>query len=201
MSYSPRIPSGLLSRMRAHDERAWAEIVHILRPFVLRIITSQVRRTADHEDLFQEVFYKVFSKLNQFGGHAPFIHWVSRLTRNACHDWQRRTKCRPLISYSDLPDAMSQIIENRVSSQAEEYAGTSASTHEFIHQLINTLKPTEQIVIRLFHLEERSVQEISSLTGYGISKIKVTAMRARRKLSEQVKGSCWSDQMSEDRVC
>jgi len=201
MSYSPHIPSGLLSRMRARDERAWADIVHILRPFVSKIITSQVRRTADHEDLSQEVFYKVFSKLNQFGGHAPFIHWVARLTRNACHDWQRRIKCRPLISYSDLPDTMSQIIENRLSSQTAKYAGASASTHEFIDQLINTLKPTEQIVIRLFHLEEKSVQEISSLTGYGISKIKVTAMRARRKLSEQVKGSCWSDQMSEDRVC
>ena len=96
---------------------------------------------------------------------------------------------------------MSQIIENRLSSQTAKYAGASASTHEFIYQLINTLKPTEQIVIRLFYLEEKSVQEISSLTGYGISKIKVTAMRARRKLSEQVKGSCWSDQMSEDRVC
>ena len=200
MSYSTRIPSGLLSRMRAHDERAWAEIVHILRPFVLRIITNQVRRTADHEDLFQEVIYKVFSKLNQFGGHAPFIHWVSRLTRNACHDWQRRIKCRPLISYSDLPDAMSQIIENRVSSQTEKYAGTSASTHDFISQLMNTLNPTEQIVIRLFHLEEKSAQEISSLTGYGISKIKVTAMRARRKLSEQAKDFSWSDQMSEERV-
>lgn len=186
MSYSPHIPSGLLSRMRARDERAWADIVHILRPFVSQIITSQVRRTADHEDLSQEVF----SKLNQFGGHAPFIHWVARLTRNACHDWQRRIKCRPLISYSDLPDTMSQIIENRVSSQTEKYAGTSASTLDLVYQLINTLKPTEQIVIRLFYLEEKSVQEISSLTGYGISKIKVTAMRARRKLSEQAKDFC-----------
>lgn len=200
MSYSPHIPSGLLSRMRACDERAWADIVHILRPFVSQIITSQVRRTADHEDLSQEVFYKVFSKLNQFGGHAPFIHWVARLTRNACHDWQRRIKCRPLISYSDLPDTMSQIIENRVSSQPEKYTGTSASTHDLFYQLINTLKPTEQIVIRLFHLEEKSVQEISSLTGYEISKIKVTAMRARRKLSEQAKDFCWSDEMSAERV-
>ncbi|NRB28756.1 MAG: RNA polymerase subunit sigma-24, partial [Roseibacillus sp.] len=35
-------------------------------------------------------------------------------------------------------------------------------------------------------LEEHSVREISELTGWGASKVKVTAMRARRKLAEQL---------------
>ena len=150
MSYSPHIPSGLLSRMRARDERAWADIVHILRPFVSQIITSQVRRTADHEDLSQEVF----SKLNQFGGHAPFIHWVARLTRNACHDWQRRIKCRPLISYSDLPDTMSQIIENRVSSQTEKYAGNPPKKKSFSCFLNFIIPPIIGLIMFIVSLNE-----------------------------------------------
>ena len=52
--------------------------------------------------------------------------------------------------------------------------------------MISTLNPREQIVIRLLDLEERSVRDISELTGWGSSKIKVTAMRARRKLANRL---------------
>jgi RNA polymerase sigma-70 factor (ECF subfamily) len=58
---------------------------------------------------------------------------------------------------------------------------------ELLDQLIATLNPREQIVIRLLDLEEKTVQDTCNLTGWGASKIKVTAMRARRKLSEQLK--------------
>ena len=51
-------------------------------------------------------------------------------------------------------------------------------------KLLDTLNPTEQTVLRLLDLEQKSVREISDLTGWGISKVKVTAMRARRKLNE-----------------
>lgn len=41
-------------------------------------------------------------------------------------------------------------------------------------------------MIRLLDLEERSVQDVCNHTGWGASKVKVTAMRARRKLTEQM---------------
>jgi hypothetical protein len=36
-------------------------------------------------------------------------------------------------------------------------------------------------------LEENTVEQVRSLTGWGASKIKVTAMRARRKLADQLR--------------
>jgi DNA-directed RNA polymerase specialized sigma24 family protein len=38
----------------------------------------------------------------------------------------------------------------------------------------------------LLDLEQRSVQDVCNHTGWGASKVKVTAMRARRKLAEQM---------------
>ena len=38
----------------------------------------------------------------------------------------------------------------------------------------------------LLDLEQRPVREIAALTGWGESKIKVTAMRARRKLATRL---------------
>ena len=58
------------------------------------------------------------------------------------------------------------------------------SAGELIEKLLQSLNPREQMAIRLLDLEERSVQEVCDLTGWGASKVKVTAMRARRKLTK-----------------
>ena len=99
------VSSELLARIRTGDEKAWSELVHILNPLVSKIIRNQVRRNTDHEDIAQEAFTKIFLKLDQFAGHQPFTHWVSRLTINTCYDWLRRIKSRPLMSYSDRRNA------------------------------------------------------------------------------------------------
>jgi len=181
------VSSELLARIRTGDEKAWREMVHILNPLVSKIIRNQVRRNTDHEDIAQEAFTKIFLKLDQFAGLQPFTHWVSRLTINTCYDWLRRIKSRPLMSYSDLGEAQAQIVEKNLSSQTVDGKESLASMRELLDQLIATLNPREQIVIRLLDLEEKTVQDACNLTGWGASKIKVTAMRARRKLSEQLK--------------
>jgi len=37
--------------------------------------------------------------------------------------------------------------------------------------------------LRLMDLEKKSVRDVCELTGWGASKVKVTAMRARKKLN------------------
>ncbi len=91
------------------------------------------------------------------------------------------------MAYSDLTEAEVEIIEK---SRPATTTGISDTRRELfsglLDKLIATLNPREQIVIRLLDLEEHSVREISELTGWGASKVKVTAMRARRKLAEQL---------------
>jgi RNA polymerase sigma-70 factor (ECF subfamily) len=69
----------------------------------------------------------------------------------------------------------------------ERAASPNGQSVEVLEKLLATLKPAEQMVLRMLDLEERSVQEICRLTGWGASRIKVTAFRARRKLGETFK--------------
>ena len=46
------------------------------------------------------------------------------------------------------------------------------------------LKPDDQLVIRLLDLEQKTLAEISALTGWNQTLIKVRAFRARRKLQK-----------------
>ena len=177
----------LLARVRTGEEEAWRELISLLTPLVSKLIHNQVRRTSDHEDLAQEVLTKIFLKLNQFAGKQPFTHWVSRITINTCYDWLRKDKARPLVSYSDLCDTQAEILEKNLSGDSTSNNEDLSAMRELLDRLISTLKPREQIVIRLLDLEEKSIQDICNLTGWGASKVKVTAMRARRKLTQQLK--------------
>lgn len=176
----------LLDAARAGDEDAWRRLVDLLYPLVAGIIRNHLRREADREDVVQEVFVKIFAHLGQYAGHQPFDHWVSRIALNACHDWLRRLEARPLTSYSDLGDSEREILERTLASEDAADPAAPALLRELLDRLIATLGPTEQIVIRLLDLEEKSVQDVCRLTGWGASKVKVTAMRARRKLAEQL---------------
>ena len=184
---SPAITNELLERVRAGDESANRNLVEILYPTVRANVRNHLRKQADHDDVSQEVFLKIFLKIDQYKGPQPFDHWVSRIAVTTCYDWLRKHRVRPLVTYSDLSEAEVEIIEK---SRQATTMGTSDTQRELfsglLDKLISTLNPREQIVIRLLDLEERSVREISEFTGWGASKVKVTAMRARRKLIEQL---------------
>ena len=87
--------AGLLARVREHDETAARELVERLYPLVARVVHSHLPRREEPEDLMQEIFLKMFSKLDQFRAEMPFEHWVSRIALNTCLDRLRRQKVRP----------------------------------------------------------------------------------------------------------
>lgn len=185
---SPAITPELLARVRSGDESANRTLIEILYPSVQANVRNHLRRQADHDDVAQEVFLKIFLKMEQYRGPQPFEHWVSRIAVTTCYDWLRKHRIRPLVTYSDLSEAEVEILEK---SRQTSSRGTSDTQRELfsglLDKLISTLNPREQIVIRLLDLEERSVRDISELTGWGASKVKVTAMRARRKLADRLR--------------
>jgi RNA polymerase sigma-70 factor (ECF subfamily) len=188
MEESPsRITLDLLARVKAGDEAANRTLVEILYPIVRGNLRNHLRRFADHDDVSQEVFMKIFLKIEQYTGPQPFEHWVSRIAVTTCYDWLRKQRSRPLVTSSELSEAEVEIIDKNTQSTR---AGTSDTHRELfsglLDKLIATLKPREQIVIRLLDLEENSVKEVTELTGWSASKVKVTAMRARRKLAQQL---------------
>lgn len=180
------ITDELIAAAARGEEAAWRTMIEELSPRVFTIVRNHLRRCDDHEDVAQEVFTKVFVHLAQFRGELPFEHWVSRITLNTCRDWLRRMSARPLVCWSELPPEEAGALERTLTDSATAPDENPAFLREFLDRLIATLKPREQIVIRLLDLEQRSVQDVCDLTGWGASKVKVTAMRARRKLAEQV---------------
>lgn len=175
---------GCVERVRQRDQVAARELVEHLYPLVIRIVRSHLPRRVAEEDLAQEVFLKMFTRLEQYQGAVPFTHWVSRIAVTTCIDHLRAQKRRPEFRWADLSEREAEVLDAVMTNENEVAANDAIAAHELVHKLLAQLKPDDQLVLRLLDLEQKSLAEISALTGWNLTLIKVRAFRARRKLQK-----------------
>ena len=176
--------AGCLARVRQRDQAAARELVDHLYPLVIRIVRSHLPRAVPEEDLCQEVFLKMFTRMEQYQGAVPFPHWVSRIAVTTCIDHLRAQKRRPEFRWADLSEKEADVVDAVMTNENEVAANDAMAAHELVHKLMAQLKPDDQMVLRLLDLEQKTIAEIAQLTGWNSSLIKVRAFRARRKLQK-----------------
>jgi RNA polymerase sigma factor (sigma-70 family) len=176
--------AGCLERVRQRDQAAARELVEHLYPLVIRIVRSHLPRRVQEEDLAQDIFLKMFTRLAQYQGNVPFTHWVSRIAVTTCIDQLRAQKRRPEFRWADLSENEAEVLDNVLADTNSEAPSDSIAARELVARLLEQLGPEDRTVIRLLDLEQKSVAEIAALTGWGQSMIKVRAFRARRKLQK-----------------
>ena len=173
-----------LERVRANDQVAARELVEHLHPLVIRIVRAHLPRRVAEEDLSQEVFMKVFTRLGQYQGAVPFPHWVSRIAVTTCIDHLRAQKRRPEFRWADLSENEADVLDAVLTSENDVGANDALAARELVTKLLGQLKPDDRLVIQMLDLEQKTLIEISQLTGWTTTLIKVRAFRARRKLQK-----------------
>jgi RNA polymerase sigma-70 factor (ECF subfamily) len=176
--------AGCLDGVRRRDQAAAKALVDHLYPLVIRIVRSHLPRRVQEEDLAQEIFLKMFTRLEQYQGAVPFTHWVSRIAVTTCIDHLRAQKRRPEFRWADLSENEAEVLDAVMTSENDVAANDALAAHELVHRLLGELKPDDQMVIRMLDLEQKTIAQIADLTGWNQSLIKVRAFRARRKLQK-----------------
>jgi RNA polymerase sigma-70 factor (ECF subfamily) len=77
----------LVSRCRSGDREAWNELVERFSRYVYAICSQGFRLSAhDSEDVFQEVFARVYQHLGRLRSDEAIRPWIAQLTRRLCLD-------------------------------------------------------------------------------------------------------------------
>ena len=171
-----------VARVQQGDEAAARALVQRLYATVVKSVRRHLPRRTSEEDLVQAVFVKIFNKLDQFSGRVPLEHWVSRITINTLLSQLQHELVRPELRMSDLSEEEEAVIQHLACTEDDLAVGSNTDARELLEKLLAQLKPEERLVVTLLHLEERSTQEISRLTGWSVSRVKIKAFRARRKM-------------------
>ncbi len=158
------------------------ELITRYQPRVFGMARKYFRNESDVEDVVQTVFTKTFQKLSSYKGTAPFEHWFMRLSVNTCYDALRRRRNRPEHTISDMlfDDENWQDLLGNIPS-GDDPEGLEQA-RELVHTVLDQVSDRARIVLTLQELEGRSIREISGITGWSESLVKVQAFRARKEM-------------------
>ncbi len=172
---SPPDDAALVRHILGGDERSFAELIRRHKSRVFGTCSRFARDSHELDDICQEVFLRAYRKLSGFRGEAPFEHWLATLTVSVCYDYLRKERRhRENLAYNV------ETSERRDVGADESLSARRAK--ELLDWAMRQLEPEDQLVLTLLELEERSIREIADVTGWGESKVKVRAFRARAKL-------------------
>lgn len=176
----------ILEKVRRGDEVACRTLMEELYPNVIRIVRSHLPVRQAEEDLAQEVFVRIFSRLDTYQSRPgiPFTHWVSRVAITTCLDALRAERRRPELRWADLSEDQATWVQYMVEDTEKSPQTSSADARETVDLMLSQLSAADRMILNMLHLEERSVKDISRLTGWSIPGVKVRAFRARRRLRQ-----------------
>jgi len=167
-----------LSRAQDGDTEAFRVLVEEHSRKMFRLAYRMTGNEQDAEDVVQETFLRAYGQLDRYESRAHFSSWLHRIAANYAIDLLRRRKrwrstdldthevSHPLQSVEPDPDR--SLRGNEVQLRVE--------------QELQQLTDKERIAFTLRHFEGLSIQEISAITGSGVSATKNHIFRAVRKM-------------------
>lgn len=125
-------------------------------------------------DIVQDIFVRAYMGLGSFSGRSSFGTWIYRIAWNTTLTAAKTGRGREIPS-SDKESAWDNLPETDDQEIGEERL-------ELLTRALATLSVDDRALVTLFYLEEKSVREVSAVTGLTESNIKVRLHRIRKKL-------------------
>ena len=168
---------GTLERARAGEIDALEAIYRSFAPGVTTLARRLLGRLTAAEDLAQDVFVDVLTKLDQYDGRGSFAGWVRSITVTRClmqlrSPWRRGLR---LVTHVGA--------ESR-SGEAEPVAPEGAQLGLDLERALDRLGETARIVVWLHDVEGYTHAEIGALLGGTPSLSKSQLARAHERLRE-----------------
>lgn len=176
-----RTEAELIAAVLKGDAASFEPLVEKYSPRIFATARRYARRDSEVEDIVQEVWLKAFQKLASFRGDAPFEHWLMRLAVRTCYDFLRGHQRNREATFSELTEPEEDWLERFV-SQPESVSENADAARQLIERIMEQLSPPARLIITLLEIEDRSVKEISKLTGWSVPLVKVRAFRARAEM-------------------
>ncbi len=155
---------------REGSEKAFRELLNRHQSKIYSYIYSMVGNQEVANDIFQETFTKVITKMDEtYNEQGKWIAWVMRIAHNATIDYLRKKKRFVDVNSNDDPD---YDFYERLPDDDLEDAQLTIEKGEAMGSLmkhINELPKEQREVVMLRHYYEMSFKEIAELTDVSIN--------------------------------
>lgn len=139
---------------------------------VYRLAFCKTQNRFDAEDIYQDVFMKLFSEERHFESEEHKKAWLIKTTVNTSINFIKSAWRRYIVCENEMLPAKN---------------GSAANPQrEKLVRAMKALSEKYRVVIYLHYYEELSTEQISEITGASPTAVRSQLMRGRRKLKHLI---------------
>ncbi len=168
--------SGLIQKCLAGNQDAFAEILSRYKRLIYSVIYNLMGDSQEVNDLFQEVFIRIYKSLHTYNSEYSFATWAAKIATNVCLDRQRQKKFHQVSM-----EEMVEISDNR--ENPEDLYLAKEQKHK-IRMAVDGLPEKYRVPVVLFHQQGFSYGEMAIILNQPVSIIKNRLYRARLMLRD-----------------
>jgi RNA polymerase sigma-70 factor, ECF subfamily len=180
--------SALVTRAKAGDAGAFAELVNHYDRRVFRMAKQITQNEEDAEDVLQETFLKAYSHLDDFQGNSKFYTWLVRIAVNEALMKLRKRRSDKTVPLDEPIDTGEDVVAREIAVWDENPEDTYSQQElgKILDDAVQSLKPAYRTVFILRDIEEMSIEETAEALNLSISAVKSRLLRARLQLRDKL---------------
>jgi RNA polymerase sigma-70 factor, ECF subfamily len=163
-------------RVLAGDVDAYSALVDRYYDRCARFAVRMLGNRDDAEDALQVTFVRAYRALDRYQERDRFSAWLYRILVNQCRSIAARRAHREKVFVHE---------EALLLNAPDRSTSWSGEDEEFVQRVLSELDPLLREAFLLKYIEEMSYEEMSTLTGVGVSALKMRVKRACDRLRER----------------
>ena len=148
---------------------------------VLRTAYSYVKDKFTAEDIFQEVFIKVYKNLESFRDESDIKTWIIRITINTAKDYLKSAYSRKVVPMMEFKE--DQLVSDNDFEEIE-----NRDRDEQVRKTVMSLPEQYREVLLCVYYHEMSVADAAKSLGIAEGTVKSRLSRARDMMKNKLEG-------------
>ena len=176
----------IIDRLKNGDSQALKLLMELHQDYIYTLVIQMVKSVHASEELTQDIFIKVYNKINTYEERSKFTTWLYTITYRTCLNYLEKKKI--VFTETDLMSTDEREAKNIESysnlSQREEW-GDATDTEEkqkILWDAIDILPSVQGVIITLHYLQQFSIREIADMIQLPLNTIKTHLHRGRNTM-------------------
>jgi len=164
-----------IEKFLSGDGHAFRYFIQTYKDMAFSVALAVVKQEHLAEEVAQEAFVQCYLSLANFKKQSKFSTWLYRIVVHCAYKSLRKKSVELELTCHDVgfeDNAFTKLVR-------EEQT-------QLLNEALLRIPANESLALRLFYLEEVSIQELCEITGWTHANAKVVLFRARKRLYSEL---------------
>ncbi len=191
----------LVEAFKGGEEAAYVELVRRYTEKVHRLALRITRNESDTEEILQDVFITVHTKIGTFQGKSAFSSWLYRITANTSFMKLRQRKKHSAISIDDVNQGSRDNgwLTDRSDTCDINYMSSRHELRRELEEAVGKLPEEYKKIFILRDVDGLSNQEVGEVLNLSVPAVKSRLHRSRLMLRKKLQ-RYYEDYRSQDQI-